>query len=686
MATLLYEIGTEEMPAQYMPGILKNYKELAETKLKEARIPFEKVSVYGTPRRMAFVAEGIADRQEDMTAESKGPSLKIAFDADGNPTKAVQGFARGQGVEVSALEKRDGYVYAIKHTKGGETKVLLPALLDDILHSLSFPKTMRWADYDFGFVRPFHWMVALIDSEVIPVEANDVKSGNVTRGHRFLGSQTITIPSAEAYVKTLEENFIIVDVEKRRALIREQIEALGKKAGGHTAISEDLLDEVTYLVEYPTALCGSIDDKYLKLPKEAVITPMRDHQRYFPVLDDSGKLLPYFITVRNGNSEHLDIVTHGNERVLRARLDDAVFFFENDRKKSLEAHREALHDVAFQRGMGNMYEKTERLEALTSCLLKESGVAADEKALVRAARLSKADLVTGMVTEFTELQGTMGREYALLDGEGDTVSTAIGEQYMPRFAGDELPQTNEGRLLAIADKLDNITATFSRGEAPTGSQDPYALRRQALGILNIVTDGNIHFALTSAIKETLSRLPKTNQSEDKLVADIVEFFAQRSKNMMLDRGVRYDIVDAVLGAEGRDDLCDAFAAADALTAYLGTDKAPETLQAFTRVENITKKSRVDAPVSEALLREDAEKALFEAVEKAAENVHGMLLSRDFAGVLTACDSLSAPINHFFDDVMVMDKDEAVKQNRLALLTKIRSLIGCVGDVSLLVMK
>lgn len=404
-------------------------------------------------------------------------------------------------------------------------------------------------------------MVALLDSEVIPVEANDVKSGNVTRGHRFLGSQTITIPSAEAYVKTLEENFIIVDVEKRRALIREQIEALGKKAGGHTAISEDLLDEVTYLVEYPTALCGSIDDKYLKLPKEAVITPMRDHQRYFPVIDDS---LASFclISLRscNGNSEHLDLVTHGNERVLRARLDDAVFFFENDRKKSLEAHREALHDVAFQRGMGNMYEKTERLEALTSCLLKESGVAADEKALVRAARLSKADLVTGMVTEFTELQGTMGREYALLDGEGDTVSTAIGEQYMPRFAGDELPQTNEGRLLAIADKLDNITATFSRGEAPTGSQDPYALRRQALGILNIVTDGNIHFALTSAIKETLSRLPKTNQSEDKLVADIVEFFAQRSKNMMLDRGVRYDIVEPSLVLKAGMDLCDAFAA------------------------------------------------------------------------------------------------------------------------------
>jgi glycyl-tRNA synthetase beta chain len=686
MATLLYEIGTEEMPAQYMPGILANYKELAETKLKEARIPFAEVKVYGTPRRMAFIASEVADRQEDVTTESKGPSLKIAFDASGAPTKAAQGFARGQGVDVKDLISRDGYVYAVKHTEGKATESLLPGIFDDILHSLSFPKTMRWADYEFGFVRPFHWMVALLDDKVIPVEANDVKSGNQTRGHRFLSNHLITIPTADAYVKTMEDNFIIVDVDKRREMIRKQIMELGEKEGGHTAISPDLLEEVLYLVEYPTALCGHIDEDYLKLPKEAVITPMRDHQRYFPVLDDNGNLLPRFITVRNGNSEHLDIVTHGNERVLRARLDDAVFFFKGDRKKSLEAHREALHNVAFQRGLGNMYEKTERLRKLTADLLKATGIAADAKALDRAAMLSKADLVTGMVTEFTELQGIMGREYALLDNEGQTVAQAIGEQYLPAFAGDELPKSNEGRILAVADKLDNIVATFSRGEAPTGSQDPYALRRQALGILNIVVDGGLHFPLRAAIAETLKNLPIKVDNEAKLIDDVVDFFAQRTKNMLLDKGVRYDIVDAALGAENRDDLADVFTAADALTAYLGEAQAADSIQAFTRVENITKNNNVTDAVKPELLKEAAEKALYEAVEKNKEAAETALKERRFADVLKTNDALAAPVNKFFDDVMVMDKDEAIKHNRLALLGEVKRLVNSVADMSQLVMK
>jgi glycyl-tRNA synthetase beta chain len=686
MATLLYEIGTEEMPAQYMPGILDNYKELAETKLKEARIPFAEVKVYGTPRRMAFIASGVADRQEDVVTESKGPSLKIAFDETGNPTKAAQGFARGQGVDVKDLVQRDGYVYAVKHVEGKPVDTLLPAILDDILHSLSFPKTMRWADYEFGFVRPFHWMVALLDDKVIPVEANDVKSGCETRGHRFLSNRPITISTADAYVKTLEDNFVIVDVDKRREMIKEQITELGIREGGHTAISPDLLEEVTYLVEYPTALCGKIDDKYLKLPKEAVITPMRDHQRYFPVLDEKGKLLPRFITVRNGNSEHLDIVTHGNERVLRARLDDAVFFFNNDRRKSLEEHRNSLHDVAFQRGMGNMYEKTERLRKLSAKLLAATACGADAQKLDRAALLSKADLVTGMVTEFTELQGTMGREYALLDGEDAIVAQAIGEQYMPRFAGDELPQSDEGRLLAIADKLDNIVATFSRGEAPTGSQDPYALRRQALGILNIVVDGQLHFPLHAILLDTLKELPVKVDNEKKLVDEVVDFLAQRCKNMLLDKGVRYDIVDAALGAEDRDDLADVFAAADALTAYLETDQSADSIQAFTRVENITKNNEVTEAVKTDLLKEESEKALYEAVEANKEKVEGALKERRFADVLKVNDLLAAPVNKFFDDVMVMDKDEAIKNNRLALLHEIKEMVNKVADMSLLVKK
>ncbi|WP_337610168.1 glycine--tRNA ligase subunit beta [Acidaminococcus fermentans] len=757
MANLLYEIGTEEMPAQYMPGILKEYQELAGKKLAEARIPFSTVKVYGTPRRMAFLAEGVAEKQEDSNVESKGPSLKIAFDKDGNATRAAQGFARGQGVDVKDLVQKDGYVYAVKHLAGKKTEELLPAILDDILHSLNFPKTMRWADYDFGFVRPFRWMVALLDDKVIPVEANDVKSGREARGHRFLSNHLITIPDAAAYEKTMEDNFVMVDVDKRRETIRKQIEDLAVAEGSKAAISPDLLEEVTFLVEYPTALCGHIDDKYLRLPDCAIITPMRDHQRYFPMFDKDGKLMPKFITVRNGGKEHLDIVTHGNERVLRARLDDAVFFFDNDRKKSLAQHREGLHEVAFQHGLGNMYDKTERLQKLCDELVKATGLDADAKAVERAALLSKADLVTGMVTEFTELQGTMGKEYALLDNEGEKVAQAIGEQYMPRFAGDELPQSNEGRILAVADKLDNIVATFSRGMAPTGSQDPYALRRQALGILNIVADGDVHFPLRAVLAETLKNLPVEVENEARLLDEVADFFAQRAKNMLLDKGVRYDVVDAVLAAPGLDDLADIFVRADALSAYLETEKAADSIQAFTRVENISKNNVVEAPVDAALFQDAAEKALYEAVdavlaapglddladifvradalsayletEKAADSIQAftrvenisknnvveapvdaalfqdaaekalyeavkkvaaasapLAADRKYADLLAANDELAAPVNAFFDAVMVMDKDEKVKNNRLALLNQVKKQVNQVADLSQLVMK
>lgn len=686
MANLLYEIGTEEMPAQYMPGILKEYQELAGKKLAEARIPFSTVKVYGTPRRMAFLAEGVAEKQEDSNVESKGPSLKIAFDKDGNATRAAQGFARGQGVDVKDLVQKDGYVYAVKHLAGKKTEELLPAILDDILHSLNFPKTMRWADYDFGFVRPFRWMVALLDDKVIPVEANDVKSGREARGHRFLSNHLITIPDAAAYEKTMEDNFVMVDVDKRRETIRKQIEDLAVAEGGKAAISPDLLEEVTFLVEYPTALCGHIDDKYLRLPDCAIITPMRDHQRYFPMFDKDGKLMPKFITVRNGGKEHLDIVTHGNERVLRARLDDAVFFFDNDRKKSLAQHREGLHEVAFQHGLGNMYDKTERLQKLCDVLVKATGLEADAKAVERAALLSKADLVTGMVTEFTELQGTMGKEYALLDNEGEKVAQAIGEQYMPRFAGDELPQSNEGRILAVADKLDNIVATFSRGMAPTGSQDPYALRRQALGILNIVADGDVHFPLRAVLAETLKNLPVEVENEARLLDEVADFFAQRAKNMLLDKGVRYDVVDAVLAAPGLDDLADIFVRADALSAYLETEKAADSIQAFTRVENISKNNVVEAPVDAALFQDAAEKALYEAVKKVAAASAPLAADRKYADLLAANDELAAPVNAFFDAVMVMDKDEKVKNNRLALLNQVKKQVNQVADLSQLVMK
>jgi len=683
MEKLLFEIGTEEIPAQYMDFILKQYKELAEKKMQELRIAFTDVKTYGTPRRLAFIAEGLPEQQADTTVEAKGPSAKIAFDAEGKPSRAAQGFARGQGVPVESLETRDGYVYAVKHLKGQAVADLLPAMLDDILHSISAPKTMRWADFDFGFVRPIRWLVALFGSKVIPVHVNDVDSGNKTRGHRFLSNHEIEIPSADAYVETLEKNFIIVDCDKRREMIRTQVEELAKAEHGKASIQPDLLEEVLYLVEYPTALCGHIDEKYLSLPREAVITPMRDHQRYFPMVDENGKLMPKFITVRNGGKEHLDIVAHGNERVLRARLDDAVFFFDLDRKKSLAEHREALKTVAFQQGLGNMYDKSERLAKAAAALHAALGAQSDVEDLKKSTLLCKADLVTGMVTEFTELQGAMGKEYALLDGEKPAVATAIYEHYLPRFAGDELPKSENGRILAIVDKIDNIVATFSRGLAPTGSLDPYALRRQALGILNIILDGKLHIAMFKTIESAISLLGL--EKNDKLVADVFDFIKVRFKNMLSEMGMRYDVVDAVLGLKALDDIYDIYLRIQALNVYVQTAEAPELVMAATRVSNISGKAQGELTVNPALFKAQEEKDLLAVLDQAAATANPLADGHNYEAYMKSLAPIVPVVNKFFDGVMVMDKDEAVKNNRLALIQKAQKLFNGVGNLALLVM-
>jgi len=685
MEKLLFEIGTEEIPAKFMPDILQQLKILAENKMQELRIPFASVRVYGTPRRMAFIADDVVKAQADSTVESKGPSAKIAFGPDGRPSKAAIGFARGQGIDVTNLEIRGEYVYAVKHLQGKAVIELLPAMLDDIIHSLSFPKNMRWADYDFRFVRPIRWLVALLDDKVIPVEITDVKSGNQTMGHRFLSKGAITIPTAGDYEKVLSDNFVIVDQDKRRTIIRKQVEDLGRAENGVVAIDADLLEEVLYLVEYPTALCGHFDEKYLKLPKEAVITPMRDHQRYFPVLSAEGKLLAKFITVRNGDAKHLDTVAHGNERVLRARLSDAEFFFDLDRKKSLITHRDSLKTVAFQQGLGNMFEKTTRLTALAAKLQEEVNVAVDMDDLTKSALLSKADLVTGMVTEFTELQGVMGREYALLDGEKPEIAQAIYEHYLPRFAGDELPKGDLGRLVGIADKIDNIVATFSRGKAPTGSQDPYALRRQALGVVNIALEANYNFSLKKIMADALQLLNVSIDNIKLLVPQLLEFFKQRVKNMMLDNGIRYDVIDAVLADNNNDDLVDLFNRAKALADYVETSAAADSIQAFMRVDNICKQTVSEIAINQSLFKDPSEKALHEILMKLHKEAIPALIQYDYAKVLQNGDQLAAPVNKFFDAVMVMDKDEDVKNNRLALLQQVKEFANMVGNLSVIVL-
>ena len=676
---LLFEIGTEEIPAHVMPHLLEDLAQLAETMLKEHRLSYEKVRTLGTPRRAALIVTGLAERQEDINTETRGPSVAIAFDADGNPTKAGAGFARGQGVDPSALIQRDGYVYASVHESGAATAELLTSLLPDLVRAIPLPNSMRWGDLDFRFIRPIRWFVALYGTEIVPFTLAGVTSGNHSRGHRTLAPADFVITSAADYEAACEKAYIIVDPERRRAMICEQITETAKACGGTAEITPDLLEEVLYLVEYPTALSGSFEEKYLALPAEAVITPMRDHQRYFPVKAADGSLLPAFITVRNGGKAHLDVVAHGNERVLRARLADAQFFFDEDRRKSLAEHREKLKTVVFQRGLGSMYEKTERLMALTTVIVEEMAEGdADDAALAdarRAAELSKADLVTGMVTEFTELQGIMGREYALLDGESPAVARAIDEQYMPRFAGDELPQTPLGVALSVADKIDNIVGTFSQGRIPTGSQDPFGLRRQALGLVLMLIEQESTMLLSDLVDEACD-LYDLEEFRDKMQVYVADFIRLRLKNVLSERGVRYDVQEAVLGDV--DLVADVPVRAAYVERLLASEGGEALVQSFVRVGNIAR-SVTGGTVDPALFKAEEEGALLSAYQVAAT------ARAEGEDTLPAEQALGKAINAFFDAVMVMDKDARVKENRLSLLKMIDDDLLETADYSKIVL-
>lgn len=681
---LLLEIGTEEVPAHVMPGILSQLKENAAKTFDELRIEYKNIKTLGTPRRSALLVEGLAEQQADLSKENRGPAVNIAFDADGNPTKAAQGFARGQGVKPEELVTKDGYVYAMVHEKGGQTVDLLGDTLKGLVDGLNFPNNMHWADLDYKFIRPLRWLVALYGQDVIDFEVANVKSGRTSRGHRFLSEGDFEIANAEDYVEACRKASIIVDQNERCEMIRQQIAEVAAANGGQAEVNEDLLEEVLYLVEYPTALCGKFDEKYLALPAEAVITPMRDHQRYFPVLKD-GQLLPLFITIRNGGKEHLETVQHGNERVLRARLEDAQFFFDEDRKKTLEQHGEKLKTVVFQDGLGTIYDKALRLEVLAGYIADAIGAnEQDKKDAVRAAKLAKADLVTGMVTEFTELQGVMGREYALLDGETKAVAQAIDEHYMPRFAGDSQPASVAGRIVSLADKIDTIVGTFSRGLIPTGSQDPFALRRQALGIVNMLKEAQYHISLSQLVAKAMELLKIADAGQQaKLQNDVADFMKLRLKNVLADAGIRYDVVDAVFVTV--DDIYGVFLRAQAVNEAVKQDME-KTIQAFVRTGNIARKAEdVQAAVEAGLLAEQVEKDLCKAYEAAASKVEKEVAAQDYAGAIATLSQLAAPIDAFFDGVMVMDKDEKIKNNRLGLLKLVDNLICQVADFSKIVL-
>ncbi len=660
---LLFEIGAEEIPAGFLPNIIKQLGELATDALAERHIPHGSVKVYATPRRVALLMNDVAERGEDVHETHKGPSVSIAYDGDGNPTKAAIGFARGKGLEVSELKVVDGYIFADTTTAGLDTKEVLSDVLPTLITGLSFPKSMHWGDLEERFVRPVRWLVALFGQDVVPVTFANVTSTNVSRGHRFLGESELTIAEPKDYVDTLTKNFIMIDQDVRRETIRKQLTELAATKGATVVWDEDLLDEVTFLVEYPTALCGTFDESYLALLSDCIITPMKDHQRYFPMVDGKGKLLPMFLTVRNGDSKSLDVVAAGNERVLRARLDDAKFFFNEDRKTPLAGRYEALTKIVFQEGLGNLKDKTERLLTLGAALAKEVGFA-DIATLERATHLAKTDLTTGMVSEFTELQGIMGKEYALLDGETPAVGEAIFEQYLPRFAGDILPTTDAGRILSIVDKVDTIVATFSRGLIPTGSQDPYALRRQTIGIINILMDSKWSLSMRPIWVKAMELLGVASEKQEELLGQLENFFILRLKNILLEQGMPYQVVDIVLS---QDTVTVALAEGlgQALTANRLDENEP-LMQAYTRIFNMVKDVTFTG-VEESLLKEDSEQALYKAALPVYTTNRKALEAGDYVKAVSLAESLVPYIETFFEHVMVMDKDEAVKQNRLQLL-------------------
>ena len=678
---LLFEIGAEEIPAGFMPNILGQLKQLAETKLNDAHLPFESIATYGTPRRLALIVKGLADTSAEISERHKGPSASIAYDADGNATKAAIGFARGKGLDVADLVVEDGYIYAETKTAGVPAKDIVTDMLPQLITGLNFPKSMHWGNLDAKFVRPVRWLVALLDEEVIPVEFATVKSGNVTRGHRFLGADEITIKNAASYVDTLKENFVMVDQDARRELISKQLHDMAASKNASIVWDDDLLEEINYLVEWPTALCGGFEESYLALPDAAIITPMKDHQRYFPLVDQAGKLLPMFLTVRNGSDHSIEVVQAGNERVLRARLDDAKFFFNEDRKKPLIDRQDGLTKIVFQEGLGNLADKTERLLKLGRVFGEECGLHKDAAVVLeRATELAKTDLTTGMVTEFTELQGVMGKEYALLDGESPEVAEAIFEQYLPRFAGDVLPQTEAGKVLSIIDKVDNIVATFSRGLIPTGSQDPYALRRQTIGILNILLGSEWNISLRPIFKASMELLNVPAEKQDELLGQVEEFFTLRLKNIFLDREVPHHVIDLLLSNKELS-VADAEGLVNALLANR-IDENVELVQSYTRMYNLVKDVEYTG-VNSDLLKEDAEKALFEAASKASEASLAAWEDNDYAAVVAVPATLVPAINKFFEDVMVMDKDEAIKANRLQLVRLAYSVMAIIGDISAL---
>ena len=680
---LFLEIGTEEIPAGFLPPARKSLEELLRKELETARVPFESIRTFATPRRLAAAVTGVAAQQQRQELSIAGPPAKIAFDAAGNPTKAALGFAKTNGVEVSELKivetPKGAYLHISKTMEGQETKRLLPELLARVVASIPFKKSMRWKDLEVRFARPVHWIVALFDAEVIPFRFGEMESGNLSRGHRFMAPEPFVVTSLKTYLREAERHFVIPEPEKRKELIRTKIAAIGERLQARINPDEELIEEVAHLVEFPSAVCGAFEEKYLQLPKELLITTMRENQRYFTLTGDDGRLLPHFITIANTCAADPDVVKRGNERVLRARLSDAMFFWKEDQKVRLETRLEALKNVVFQAKLGTSYEKVMRIRELAVALAARfaPGLA---PAAERAALLCKCDLETLMVYEFPELQGVMGREYALLEGEPPEIAAAIYEHYLPNQAGGDLPGSALGSFVSIADKIDTLAGCFGVGLIPTGTADPFALRRGAIGILNIVLAQGFPLSLRSLTEQALSLLKeKLRRPEAEVANDVLEFLRLRFLHILTTQGFPQDIATAVLAASC-DQPCDALKRVEALARMKQEQDFEPLAVAFKRVVNIIKRG-VAEPICETLLTASSEKKLFQALVNAREKVAAARQQGDYPAALELIASLRPAVDAFFDEVLVMDPDERLRANRLALLTAVARLFEGIADFS-----
>jgi glycyl-tRNA synthetase beta chain len=681
-AELFLELGTEEIPAGFIPRALSDMENLLRQELEHARIPHGEVKTFATPRRLAITVAGVSPVQQRQELELTGPPARIAYDEQGQPTKAAIGFARTNGVEVSDLKivqtEKGEYLGISKVIEGGNTGDQLPEILTRVINKISFKKSMRWKDLEVRFARPVHWIVALYGGDVVPVSYGDLHSGNRSRGHRFMAPDEFSVTGVKDYIEKARQHHVIVDIAARRQLIEEQLQSLADQLGGRINPDSELLQEVTFLVESPQALAGSIEAGFLQLPPELLITSMREHQRYFTLVDEQGTLLPHFITIANTHAVDPTVVVAGNERVLKARLADAMFFWREDQKAPLEKRLDALKKVVYQAQLGTSFEKVERFSELAANLA-EQFAPKDLELTHRAALLAKCDLETGMVYEFPELQGVMGREYALLEGEDPRVATAIYEHYLPTQAGGVLPSDDVGAFVSIADKIDTICGCFSVGLIPTGTADPYALRRNAIGVLSIILDRGYTLSIPELVARSVALLDnKRQRPAQEIVADVVTFIRLRLVNQL---ALQYpaDVVDAVLCASFAEPV-DALARIKALTTLKQRADFDLLSVAFKRVGNMVKQ-QVQHHVDDNLLVEASEKDLYQQLQLVEKNVSVAIKRGDYVAALESVARLRKPVDAFFDDVMVMVEDVSLRNNRLALLTAISTLFSGIADFS-----